>query len=82
MSVAVRSSVRELRRQAKRWIDELPPELLQVANCFLAFLDEHENDSATRELLRIPGLDKALRRAEEDIAAGRVTPVARLRRKY
>ena len=72
----------ELRRQAKERIDTLSSKRVQVANDFLAYLAERESNEATEELLRIPGFVEAMEEAEKDIAAGRVTPVQDLRRKY
>ena len=72
----------EIRRQAKRRIDALSPERLKVADDFLSYLEERESAQATAELLAIPGFLTGLRRGEKDIAAGRVTPVKNLRRKY
>jgi len=71
----------DIRRQAKERIDALSPERVQVADDFLAYLEERESDQATEELLRIPGLVEALKQAERDIEAGRVTPVDALHRK-
>ena len=72
----------EVRRQAKRRIDELSPERLQVADDFLAYLEERESCEATEELMKIPGLLDELAEAEKQIAAGRTAPVEQLRRKY
>jgi len=71
----------DIRRQAKERIDALSPERVQVADDFLAYLQERESDEATEELLRIPDLVEALKQAERDIEAGRVTPVDALHRK-
>lgn len=59
----------------------LTPERLKLAEDFLAYLEEREEDEATTELLALPGFREALRNAEAEIAAGRLTPVADLRRK-
>lgn len=72
----------ELRRRAKKQIESLSPERLQVAADFLSYLEERESNEATEEVLRIPGLLEQFEEAERDIAAGRVTPVEKLRRKY
>jgi hypothetical protein len=72
----------QIRRQAKRRIDALSPARLQVADDFLAYLQEREGNEATEELLAIPGFLKTLRRVERSMAAGKVTPVENLRRKY
>lgn len=70
-----------LRRVATELIERLPPERLTSVVDYLAYLDERESDEATEELLRIPGFVDALREAEADIAAGRLTPVGKLRRR-
>lgn len=75
-------SALELRRKAKKRIDGLSPESLKFTLDFMEFLDEREEEDATEELMRIPGFGKAMEKAERDIAAGRVTPVEKLRRKY
>ena len=66
-----RPSIASLRGQAKRRIQNLSPDRLQVADDFLAYLEERESNEATLELLNIPGLVGELERAEKDIAAGR-----------
>ena len=71
-----------LRRQVKRRVDSLTEERLKVADEFLAYLEERESHEATEELLKMPGFVEAFEERKKDIAAGRVTPVSRLRRKY
>jgi len=75
-------SATDTRRAAKRRIDSLSEERLQVADDFLAYLQERESNEATEELLRIPGFAERLEKAEKQIAEGKVTPVEKLRRKY
>jgi len=70
----------ELLERAKGRLSELSPERLRVADDFLAYLANREMDEATEELLAMPGFLEDLRQAEEDIAAGRLTPVENLRR--
>ena len=72
----------QMRRQAKRRIDRLSPERVQVADDFLAYLEERESNDATEELLKIPELLDELEEAEKQIAAGKTTPVDKPRRKY
>ncbi len=74
-------TVAELRHQAKGRLDAPTPERLKVADDFLAYLEEREADEATAELLAVPGLLESLSSAEEEIAAGELTPVEDLRRK-
>lgn len=75
-------STAELRDQVKEYIDQLSPERLLVAADFLAYLTDRESEEATQELLEIPGFLEAFDRGKKDAAAGKVTPVEKLRRKY
>jgi len=72
----------ERRKAAKEMLDALPPDKVKVAAEFLRYLKERASDEATEELLRIPGLLQDLEEARKEIAAGRGTPVEKLRRKY
>ena len=67
--------------QTRHQLESLSPERLRVAADFLGYLESRESEEATAELLAVPGLLDDLRRAEEDFAAGRMTPVEELRRK-
>ena len=53
-------------------ISSLSPERLRVANDFLAYLQEREENEATAELLSIPGFEAAFRRAVEQVERGEV----------
>lgn len=53
--------------EAQRRLRSLSPERLQVANDFLAYLEEREENEATAELLNIPGFEAAFRRAVEQV---------------
>lgn len=72
----------ELRQNLKQSIDSLSPERLLVVADFLACLSERESTEATNELLKIPGFVEAFNKAQKDIAAGKVTTVEQLKRKY
>lgn len=74
-------NVATVRRRAKKRLDALSAERLRIADDFLAYLEERESAEATEELLRIPGFSETLRQAEEEVQAGRLTSVERLRRK-
>jgi len=74
-------STAELLQRAKHRLDMLTPERLRLAEDFLAYLEEREEDEATAELLAIPGFTEALQEAEADVTAGQLTAVADLRRK-
>jgi len=58
--------------EAERRLSSLSPERLRVANDFLAYLQEHEENQATAELLNIPGFEAAFRRAVEQANSGDV----------
>ena len=75
-------NTQELRQQVKGYIDDLSPERLLVAADFLAYLAERESNQATVELLQIPGFIEAFNQAKKDVAAGKVTSVEQLKRKY
>jgi hypothetical protein len=75
-------NTQELRQQVKEYIDELSPEKLLVAADFLAYLAERESNRATEELLQIPGFIEAFNKTKKDVAAGKVTSVEQLKRKY
>ena len=70
-----------LRERAKRRIDALPAHHLTTAVAYLDFLEHREEEDATAELRRIPGFSAAMAEAAREIAAGRLTPAAGLRRK-
>jgi hypothetical protein len=72
----------ELRQNLKESIDRLSPERLLVVADFLAYLAERESNEATNELLKIPGFLEAFNKARTDVAAGKVTTVEQLKRKY
>ena len=63
-----------LRKQAKALIDELSAAQLQVASEFLAFMKSRELNSATLELMSIPGFDASFARGMKDIKSRRTKP--------
>jgi hypothetical protein len=63
-----------LRREAKALIDTMSPAQLRAASEFLAFVKSRELDSATLELLAIPGFTASFARGMKDIKAGRTRP--------
>lgn len=70
----------QLRKQVAQRIRRLSPERLKVADAFLAFLQDRENNAATAELLSIPGFKASLRRGLKQVAAGKMVPFAKVRR--
>jgi len=72
-------STTELRRRVKQTVDALSAEKLKAADRLLRGL--RSEDAATTELLRIPGFLESFQRGMKDMAAGRTTPIEKLRRK-
>jgi hypothetical protein len=56
LELAVVASVTELQRQLNESLKQLSPERLQVLSDFAAYLANAESETATQELLVIPGL--------------------------
>ena len=68
-----------LRHHAKALIDTLSKEQLKAASEFLAFIKSRQVDSATLELLSIPGFEASFARGMRDIKAGRTKPWRKVR---
>ena len=68
-----------LRERAKALIDDLSTAQLHVASEFLAFVKSRELDSATLELLSIPGFEESFARGMRDVKAGRTKPWRQVR---
>jgi len=66
--------------EAEHRLYSLSPERLQVANDFLAYLQEREENEATAELLGIPGFEAALQRAAGQVEQGDVVYLEDIRR--
>ena len=64
----------QLRQQAKALIDDLSTTQLCVAAEFLAFVKSRDLDSATLELLSVPGFEASFDRGMKDIKTGRTKP--------
>ena len=62
-----------LLNEAEDRLRTLSPERLRVANDFLAYLQEREENEATAELLGIPGFEAAFRRGVAQADSGQVT---------
>jgi len=69
----------QLRKQAKALIDDLTTPQLRVASEFLAFVKSRELDSATLELLSIPGFEASFARGMKDTKVGRTKPWRKVR---
>ena len=70
----------ELLVEAERRLRRLSPDRLQVANDFLSYLEDREGTEATKELLKIPGFEKAYQRALRQMAKGELVDFEEIRR--
>jgi hypothetical protein len=65
-------TTKALKLRIKKKIENLPKEKLLVADDFISYLSEKdEENEATKELLKIPGIEKELKQAEESIKKGK-----------
>ena len=69
-----RVSASQLRNTAIHGLKVLPPDKLKVAAEFIIYLEHGASDEATAELLSIPGFLDDVRKAHEEIAAGKAVP--------
>jgi hypothetical protein len=70
----------QLRKRVQARIRTLSPQRLRLADDFLAYLQDREDNAATRELLAIPGLRRSIERGLRQAAAGKTVPLAKVRR--
>ncbi len=70
----------DLLRQAEKRLHQLSPERLRVANDFLAYLQDREENEATEELLKIPGIEAEFLEALQQADAGEVVSFEAIRR--
>ena len=66
--------------EAERRLRSLSPERLQVANDFLAYLQDREESQATAELLSIPDFEAAFQQAVEQANSGDLVSLKDVRR--
>jgi len=66
------AGVGSLLQNAKDRLRRLSPDRLRVANDFLAYLEEREENEATQELLSLTGFEAAFLRAVQQVEAGEV----------
>ena len=66
--------------EAQERLRNLSPERLEVANDFLAYLEDRESSEATAELLAIPGFQDDLERAIEQAENGDTVSLKAIRR--
>jgi len=70
----------QLRKRIQQRVKALSVERLRTADDFLAYLEEREDNAATRELLAIPGLLARVRKAQREATAGKLVPFEKVRR--
>jgi hypothetical protein len=69
-----------LLEEAEGRLRRLSPERLQVADDFLGYLEEREENEATQELLNLPGFEAAFRQALQQAEAGEIVRFEDIRR--
>ena len=74
------TQIHRLLIEAQDRLRNLTPERLRVANDFLAYLQEREENEATEELLAIPGFEEALQRAVAQADGGDTVRFENVRR--
>lgn len=72
--------VSTLLKTATQRLQRLSPDRLKVADDFLAYLEEREENEATQELLAVPGFVEAFDRTVQQADAGEVVPFDTIRR--
>jgi hypothetical protein len=72
-------STLELKQEAKSMIDGMSVRDLRLVREFLAFVASRDTNTATRELLAIPGFEKSFVRGVKDIKSRRVKPWRQVR---
>lgn len=70
----------QLRKQIVNQLKTLSEDRLRAAGHFIEYLNEHGDDSATAELLKIKGFRASLQRAERQVAKGQTVSFAKVRR--
>lgn len=74
------TQIHRLLAEAQDRLRSLTPERLRVANDFLAYLQEREENEATEELLAIPGFQEALQHAIAQANGGDTVRLGDIRR--
>jgi hypothetical protein len=70
----------QLRKNINKRLKSLSADRLRAAYHFIEYLQEHEEDPATLELLSIKGFRSSLTRAERQAASGKTVPLSKARR--
>lgn len=69
-----------LLNDARERLKRLSVDRLRVANDFLAYLEEREENEATEELMNIDGFRETFAEAVAQISAGDTVPFSKIRR--
>jgi hypothetical protein len=69
-----------LLERAEGHLRQLSPDRLRVANDFLSYLEEREENEATQELLELSGFEELLQRAVKQAESGEVVRFKDIRR--
>lgn len=80
MNLPTSREIENLLTEAEMHLRRLSVKRLQVANDFLAYLSERENNEATEELLSIPGFEEAMNEAVEQAETGDLISFSAIRR--
>jgi hypothetical protein len=70
----------QLRKKVQARVRALSPQRLKLADDFLAYLQDREDNAETREILAIPGMRQSIARGLRQEAAGKAVPLAKVRR--
>ncbi len=62
----------QMRHQLKQYIDQLPPESLEMVAEFVTDLVSQDDEDATEELLNISGFSEAFDRGQQQVQEGQV----------
>lgn len=62
----------QMRNQLKQYIDQLPPESLEIVAEFVTDLVSQDDEDATEELLKISGFTEAFERGKQQVKEGKV----------
>jgi hypothetical protein len=65
-------NIAQMRNQLKQYIDQLPPESLEIVADLVADLVSQDDEDATEELLKISGFTEAFERGKQQVREGKV----------
>jgi hypothetical protein len=78
--MAIKQHEPDLLKKAELRLRRLSQDRLAVANDFLAYLEEREENEATQELLEITGFLEAFHRSRQQAEKGETIPFSAIRR--